>query len=132
MMSIVPTFWALLFPRRYVDTDLHWDYFDFREWHYTWREDPWNGLLDTLQPPFATIHLGRGDCEDYAFAVASYLLWIGKNPVGIAVAGRRLFDLHVVAYDDEHVYSSGRVTEESVDEWLDNSEYNWVIRRPLT
>lgn len=36
---------------------------------------------------------------------------------------------HVIAFDEDRVYSSGTVTHESVDTWVADSKYDFVLRR---
>lgn len=38
---------------------------------------------------------------------------------------------HVIAFDDERVYSPGHTVETDVDEWTDNSKYEFVVRRRI-
>lgn len=131
---MVPSNWTpftLLFPEQYtqpVEIDL-------RDWsdNFVWEQDGWNGFRDFLTPPAITADRGRGDCEDYAFVIASHHTAIGRD-VGIAALGHTPWPLprHIVAYDESNVYSSGTIYDAtSLDEYCEESEYDWVINRKL-
>jgi len=53
--------------------------------------------------------------------------------VGIAVCWEFPYPwpTHVIAFDDEFVYSSGDVVETSVDGWVRDSTYDGALRRRL-
>ena len=128
---------AVLWPDRYVsdDRDL-WSAFDIEEWSrrgYDWVEDDWNGILDFAKRPNETLADGEGDCEDYALVAASWALANDRPGVGLAVCWEWPYPWprHAIAYDDERVYSSGHVTEESVDEFNEREGYRFALRRPL-
>jgi hypothetical protein len=122
-------------PRRYVGRGDHWATFDFEAWtgRYEWSEDEWNGWLDWARRPDDTVTAETGDCEDYALVAASWALARGRTPVGLGFCfpPRSVIPRHVVAYDRDRVYSSGEVTAETVDDYLDRSEYARVFRRRL-
>jgi hypothetical protein len=128
---------TFLLPRRYVEYDERWDAFDLLEWSrndYEWTEDPWNGYRDFAQSPRETLRRGRGDCEDYALVAVSWAIARGRSGVGLGFCWEFPYPWprHVVAFDDERVYSSGVVSRESVDEWAADSRYDLVVRRRLT
>lgn len=104
-----------------------------RTWsrHFEWRADPLRGFIDIAQSPQSTLNHQRGDCVDYARLVASVLapdpdadpllaveLYRWTNPVG-----------HVVVYDrsTETIYSSGIVTDESLDTYHDRSQHDILL-----
>ena len=122
-------------PRRHVGRGHRWEAFDFEAWtaRYTWEADPWNGWLDVARAPDETVVAERGDCEDYALVAASWALSRGRTPVGLAFCfpPRSPVPRHAVAYDRERVYSSGDVTTESLDAYLDREGYAWALRRRL-
>lgn len=128
---------AVLWPERYVSGDVDlWAAFDLEEWSrrgYEWVEDDWNGFLDFARRPHETLAAGRGDCEDYALVAASWALANGRPGVGLAVCWEWPYPWprHAIAYDDERVYSSGRITEESVDEYIERDGYQFCLRRPV-
>lgn len=128
---------TFLFPDRYVDRDERWGEFDLTEWSedvYEWTEDPWHGISDFARRPGETVDMGRGDCEDYAIVAISWAVANGREGIGLAFC----WDLpwpwprHVIAYDDERVYSSGHTYEKSVDEYIDDSEYVFAVRRRVS
>ncbi|MEF8788941.1 MAG: hypothetical protein V5A61_02335 [Haloarculaceae archaeon] len=128
---------AVLWPERYVsdDADL-WSNLDIEAWSrqgYDWVEDDWNGLLDFARRPHETLASGRGDCEDYALVAASWALANDRPGVGLAVCWEWPYPWprHAIAYDDERVYSSGHITEESVEEYLERDGYRFALRRPV-
>lgn len=128
---------TFLFPARYVEWDERWTAFDLGEWSdstYEWTQDPWNGVSDFAQRPAETVETGRGDCEDYALVAASWALVNGHEGVGLAFCWEPPYPWprHVIAFDDERVYSSGHISEESVDEWLADSKYAFAVRRRIT
>lgn len=124
---------VLLFPRRYLDLDYPWHQFSITAWNYDWREDPWGGLWDTLKPPAETVQDGRGDCEDYAFVVASALCADSSvDHVELVVAGKKWrTPSHVAVYADGRMYSSGQVTYGRPSDWLARTHYDWVVTRKL-
>ena len=122
-------------PRRYVGRGSRWGGFDFEAWsnRYEWRQDEWNGWLDVARRPDDTVEAEEGDCEDYALVAASWALATGRTPVGLGFCftGRLPIPRHAIAYDRERVYSSGEMREETVDDYVDRTEYRWVVRRRL-
>ena len=72
-------------PERHVATGEPFASLDLREWseEYEWERDPVAGPVDYLTDPRTTVAEKRGDCEDYAFVVASTLLERGVSPVEI-------------------------------------------------
>ncbi|MFB6136419.1 MAG: hypothetical protein ABEJ04_06635 [Halobacteriaceae archaeon] len=134
-----PRWWTpfvFLAPGRYVDRSDFWADFDFDSWSestYEWTSDEWHGYRDVATPPAETVATGRGDCEDYALVAASWALARERGDVGLGFCWESPYPWarHVVAYDDERVYSSGSVTRESVAEWLDGSRYVYCLRRPV-
>ena len=124
-------------PHRYVSEDAFWNGFDLFEWAetgYEWTQDPWNGLRDFARRPQRTVSEGRGDCEDFALVAASWAVAQGRRGVGLGFcfSWPRPWPVHAIAYDDERIYSSGYISEVSVDEWLTNSKYDYCLRRPLS
>lgn len=131
------TLLTFLFPGRYVERGPFWPTFDLEEWSrsvYTWNEDPWNGFRDFAGRPSDTVSRGEGDCEDYALVAASWALARGHDGVGIAFCweSSRPWPTHVVAFDDERVYSSGDITRGTVDEWVADSKYTFALRRRIS
>jgi hypothetical protein len=125
-----------LVPARYVDYDREWRDFDLRGWssdEYEWTEDSWNGFRDFARRPADTVAEGRGDCEDYALVAASWAVGNDRPGVGIAFCWELPYPwpTHVVAFDDERVYSSGNVVEASVSEWVETSRYDFAVRRRI-
>lgn len=125
-----------LFPARYVETDPFWADFDFRAWarnEYEWTEDPWNGFRDFAQRPSETVDQGRGDCEDFALVATSWAMANGRPDVGLGFCweSSRPWPTHVIAYDSEAVYSSGTISQVTVDKWIENSKYRFVLRRQV-
>ncbi|MFT4923370.1 MAG: hypothetical protein ACI8XM_002596 [Haloarculaceae archaeon] len=128
---------TFLFPGRYVDRSDRWDEFDLLAWSeadYEWTQDPWHGISDFAQRPPETVDSGRGDCEDYALVAVAWAVASDRDGVGIAFCWKPPYPWprHVIAYDDTRVYSSGTVADENVDEWIENSEYSFAVRRPVT
>ncbi|PSQ10780.1 hypothetical protein BRC93_07970 [Halobacteriales archaeon QS_5_70_15] len=128
---------AVLRPERYVSEDGELrSSFDLKGWSrrtYDWVQDDWNGILDLAKRPDETLAAGEGDCEDYALVAASWALANDRSGVGLAVCWEWPYPWppHAIAYDDERVYSSGHVTEESVDEFKGREGYLFALRRPL-
>ncbi|MFC5135872.1 MULTISPECIES: hypothetical protein [Haloferacaceae] len=128
---------TFLAPDRYVDRGERWAEFDLEEWsrsEYDWTQDPWNGFRDFARRPHECVEAGRGDCEDYALVALSWAVAHEREGVGIAFC----WDLpypwprHVIAFDDERVYSSGDIVETSVDEWVADSKYAFSVRRHVS
>lgn len=123
-------------PDRYVDRDEWWTTFDLEAWsrsEYEWAQDPWNGVVDFARRPRDCVDAGRGDCEDYALVALSWAVAHDRDGVGIGFCWNLPYPWprHVIAFDDERVYSSGRIHEGSVDEWKADSKYSVVLRRRL-
>jgi hypothetical protein len=122
-------------PQWYVGRGDRWGAFDFEAWsdRYEWSEDEWNGWFDVASPPDETVAAATGDCEDYALVAASWALARGRTPVGLGFCftSRLPVPRHAVAYDRDRVYSSGDYREESLDDYLDRTEYAWALRRRL-
>lgn len=128
---------TFLFPSQYVNRDERWEEFALEEWSdaaYEWTQDPWNGVSDFAQRPAETVDSGRGDCEDYALVAVAWAVANGREGIGIAFCWELPYPWprHVIAYDRERVYSSGHISEKSVDEWIADSKYEFAIRRRLT
>lgn len=114
---------TFLVPDRYLDRDEWWKTFDLIEWsrsEYEWTEDWWNGYRDFAQKPRETVDRCRGDCEDYALVSLPWTIAQERSGVGIAFCWELPYPwpTHVIAFDDERVYSSGVVSRMGVDEWV--------------
>lgn len=125
---------TFLAPARYLDRDPLWESFDLQAWadeSYRWDRDPWNGFLDLARRPKATVAAGEGDCEDFALVAISWAVANDRPGVGLGFCfeGWNPVPTHVIAFDDTQVYSSGDIDPESVDDWLDDSKYRFVLRR---
>lgn len=134
----LPRWTPLVFaaPDRFVEVDDTWAAFPFERWSrraYEWTSDGWNGFRDVARHPVETTALNRGDCEDYALVAASWARSAGRADVGLGFCWEWPYPwpTHVVAYDDERVYSSGDVTRQSVAEWVRESTYRYCLKRPL-
>lgn len=128
---------TIVFPDRYVDRSDRWTTFDFETWsddEYEWEPDPWNGLRDFAQRPTETVETGTGDCEDYALVALSWAIANDRDGVGMAFCWETPYPWpqHVIAYDDERVYSSGHIRTETVGEWLEDSQYHLTLRRRVS
>lgn len=128
---------TFLFPRRYVATDGFWEEFDLETWsdeRYDWTQDPWNGFRDFAKEPSRTVEDGIGDCEDYALVALTWAVAQDRTGAGIAFCWEttRPWPTHVIAFDEERVYSSGTIREQSVDEWVEQSRYAFALRRRVT
>lgn len=125
---------TFLAPARYVDRDDRWRSFDLEEWsrsEYDWTEDPWNGVRDFARRPRECVAAGRGDCEDYALVALSWAVARNRDGVGLAFCWEPPYPWprHVIAFDDERVYSSGDIVETDVDGWVSGSKYSFAVRR---
>lgn len=122
-------------PRWGIDTDYDWRSVDLHAWsdRYSWEQDAWGGLFDLAADPPKTYHSEAGDCEDFALVCASVLEAHGR-PWGLAgmwstalrPEGARG---HVVAFDEDRVYSSGHIVEEKVQETVERLGYDFHITR---
>lgn len=125
---------TFLFPASYVETDPIWADFDFRRWareDYEWTQDPWNGFRDFAKRPSETVAQERGDCEDFALVAISWAAAQNRPGVGVGFCweSNRPWPTHVIAYDAEHVYSSGEIREVDVDDWIGASKYAFALKR---
>lgn len=121
-------------PDRYIDRDDWWQSFDLRTWsesEYDWTEDAWNGYLDIARHPRECVDVGEGDCEDYALVALSWAVAHDREKLGLAFCWKPPYPWprHVIAFDEERVYSSGSIVRASVDEWVDDSRYSFALRR---
>ncbi|MFB6250521.1 MAG: hypothetical protein ABEI27_02345 [Halobellus sp.] len=121
-------------PARCVDRDDWWESFDIEEWsdsEYVWTQDEWNGFRDFAARPRECVEAGRGDCEDYALVSLSWAAANDRTGLGIGFCWDPPYPWprHVIAFDEERVYSSGEISEESVAEWQANSTYAYVLER---
>lgn len=125
---------VFLAPGRYVDRDPSWATFDIEAWsgEYDWTGDGWRGYRDFARTPRDTVAARRGDCEDYALVALAWLV-ANDRPATLAFCWRQPYPWprHVVATDGERVYSSGRITRESLDEYRERDGYDWLVRRPV-
>lgn len=125
------------FPNRYVDRDPSWEDFDLAPWSatkYEWTADSWNGLRDFARPPAETVAAGCGDCEDYALVAVAWAIAHDRPGVGLAFCWKSPYPwpTHVVAFDDDRVYSSGRITTGPIEDWLADSRYVCAVDRRVT
>ncbi|MFB6138478.1 MAG: hypothetical protein ABEJ42_09130 [Halobacteriaceae archaeon] len=129
---MVPTALAVLLPRPFLAPDAVRPLdVEAGTRRFDWERDGWLGALDTLTPVAETADAERGDCEDYAFVAASWALAHGRDGVGVAVCFDPL-PSHVVAFDDERVYSTGEgIVRGSGGDYLAATEYRWALRRRL-
>lgn len=124
-----------LAPARYVDRAPSWADFDLERWadeEYDWVQDRWNGFLDFASRPRATLATGEGDCEDFALVALSWAVATDRDGLGLGFCfePRNPVPRHVIAYDDDTVYSSGTIVPKTVDEWLAASDrYEHVLKR---
>lgn len=138
-MSVRLSHWTpftYVFPWRYVEPAEPVASIDIESWsrsEYDWVSDAWNGLRDFATPPAETLAKGEGDCEDYALVAASWALANDRSGVGLAFCIERpkVWPTHVIAFDEERVYSSGSITTQSVERWLENSTYDHALRRRI-
>lgn len=127
---------TFVYPWRYVETNEQLETLDLESWSrtdYDWVADDWNGLRDFATRPQKTVSTGRGDCEDYALVAASWALANDRPGVGLGfcIEKPKVWPTHVVAYDRDRVYSSGTITEQSVDSWLEGTKYDFALRRRI-
>lgn len=101
---------------------------------YEWTQDPWNGISDFAQRPRETVESGQGDCEDYALVAVAWAAANDRGEIGLAFCWEWPYPWprHVIAYDEERVYSSGSISFKSVDEWIKDSKYDFEVRRHVT
>lgn len=127
------TYFVYVFPSHYVEESRKWRERDIEAWsedHYFWQQDEYNGLKDFAQKPEKTWRTCRGDCEDYALVAASCLTSSGHN-VSICFCGSNLLAEHVFCYDRDTctIYSSGKIIDSILLEYIADSEYSWVKPR---
>lgn len=126
------TAFVLVFPEWYLSTEPEVTEIDVEAFseRFTWEQDGWNGLRDIAADPVETVQTEAGDCEDYALVIASALVAQGADTVGLAYCYRRDTQTgHVVAYDDTHVYSSGVIREESIEQYA--RDWNVSLERQI-
>ncbi len=120
-----------------ASVDPFWAGVEIAEWsdRYRWEQDDFNGLVDVSQNPFETYGIERGDCVDYATVVVSWAIAHHRPGLGIGICGYNSravpIPRHVIVYDDDRTYSSGVIRNESPAEYVDRSEYDWIITRSV-
>lgn len=121
-----------LAPHRYVKNSDQFATLDLESWsdEYTWEQDEWNGLLDFATPPEKTVASKYGDCEDYALVAASHL-YSNNTEVSLAFVFSSSALAHVVAHTDETIYSSGTIINATMDEYIEQSKYDWYVSRKV-
>lgn len=123
-------------PNRFIDDNVFWESFDFQAWSeedYTYDKDSLRGFFDRAQKPRTTISINSGDCEDYALVAASWAYAQGRNTkLALCFNGKSPVPKHAVAFDGTNVYSSGAVMSyDSIEEYVNDSEYDWFLSRSL-
>jgi len=129
--------WSILTmvaPERYVDRDSFWSGFAFERWShedYEWTQDPWNGFRDFASRPRETVDREEGDCEDYALVALSWAVATDRQGAGLGFCWEWPYPWprHVVAFDEERVYSSGHIAERGIEEWVEDSRFGFHVER---
>jgi len=121
------SFFAFLFPHLYVEEMEELDLEKYNE-EYEWELDPLNGLLDHAQKPSKTVEKSTGDCVDYAFLVLSTKS-DKKDIYLVTCLNWFLFPRHMVVWDGEKVYSSGNIYNKCLEEYIEDSEYKYSVKR---
>jgi len=123
---------SYIFPQKFVNVDAVRDV-SIEEFSdtYTWVQDDWNGLKDVITPVNETLEIEEGDCDDYAAVAASWAIENNREPVSFAYYFDGYRPRHVVAVDNNRVYSSGSVVETSIEDHITESEYDWYIARTI-
>jgi len=120
---------AFLFPHFFVGEGKQINIEEYNK-RYDWKQDPLNGLLDHAQKPSTTIETGTGDCVDYSFLVLSTKK-DEKDIYLVTCLNKFLFPRHMVVWDGERVYSSGVIYEKTLDEYIDDSKYEYSVKRKV-
>ena len=128
---MIPTALFLASPRRYLRPVPNFDPNSFTT-RWTYQADPLWGLWDIARNPHDVIEHARGDCVDYARLAASWLYYHTDRPIALYVMGRiHNPPGHLVAYDGERVYSTGRIHEESLESYCYRTNRIVVLRRGI-
>lgn len=114
---------------RVIDLDIN----KWSEEHYEWEPDEWNGWKDFTSDPVQTVETGLGDCEDYAFVVASWAYNKGYDVTfAMHFQGYVPIPKHMTVKVNGNVYSSGEIHKRKThEEYLKDSKYDWMIRRKM-
>ena len=121
------SFIAFLFPHLFVGEKNDIDLEEYNE-QYEWKQDPLNGLIDHAQKPSTTIKKSSGDCVDYSFLVLS----TKKEEEDIYLVtclNKFFFPRHMVVWDGEKVYSSGVIHNKTLEQYIEDSEYKYSVKR---
>lgn len=122
-----------LFPSLFTEEKSKWADFNLANWsreQYQWKQDPWNGFLDYVSKPQNVIDGGGGDCDDYAL-LASSCLKSRHEEVQIAFCWNWKFNMHMVAFTEQEVYSSGSIIQKQIGDYISESEYTNYITREI-
>ena len=123
----------LLSPHRYFDPRAIPDDFNIAAWssaQYEHAPDPWMGFQDHVQPVEETLSTGIGDCVDYSAVVLSWLLRT-STPKAVMMVCRSGTTGHLAIAANASTYSSGRIVEETPEEYYDRTKYSPVFHRTV-
>lgn len=115
-------------PERYLATGEPFASLDVAAWseRFEWEQDPLAGVADYLSDPRETVERQRGDCEDYAFVVASALLEQDVSPVTLwwmwGLRNGRPSG-HTLVADDDYTYSNGKLFRKSPEAFADDNGF---------
>lgn len=123
-------------PRHFCSTSHIIEQVDIEEWSekdYAWEVDGWRGYKDYASKPETTIRRGHGDCEDYALVAASWELVHTDRPVYMGYMFNKYYPYprHAICQAGDTIYSSGSITNESIEEYKERSPYDYYIRRRI-
>ncbi|MFB6193593.1 MAG: transglutaminase-like domain-containing protein [Halobaculum sp.] len=116
-------------PERYLATGEPFASLDVAAWSaaFEWEQDPLAGVADYLTRPRKTVKRKRGDCEDYAFVVASALLEQDVSPVTLwwmwGIRNGRPTG-HTLVADADRSYSNGKLFRKSPETYADDNGYS--------
>jgi hypothetical protein len=132
---MLPTAVTYAQPRLALNTERNWSNFDPVKYsrEFDWTSDPLSGYFDVVQPVEETLETKHGDCDDYAAAIASYLVSETTQPVAMTFLWRGRIPLpdHVVTHVPGRVYSSGVIIEDDIDTYIEESPYDHSFTRRI-
>lgn len=124
----------LLYPKLLLSTESSVAMLDLENWiehHFEWEQDEWGGWKDFVSDPVKTVRTKKGDCEDFAFVVASWAYY-RYHEVTFALCFDGLRPEHTVVAFGGDVYSSdGVYRDTSIDEYVSKKRFSWCVKRSV-
>ena len=125
---MIPSLVFLADPDRFTEP-LYMSHEDLLAMDFEYEPDPFMRLIDVARKPSTTLDRNSGDCMDWVRLCYSVLQHEGRDPDIYLFITPRWPPLHAIVYDGEYVYSNGNVLEMTPEEYKEQTDRRWMIRR---